>query len=302
VLSSEYGSKVDQFGSFSAKSWELVMSQTPLAETSASPIRAYWAEARLTWKITGTFVAILTLCGVLTMGLVYVLTSRLLNEQIEQRARNISKNLADVAAGHIVTKNLLALHAVAAKYSFQDNIAYISIRGRDGRILAHSLGGVFPAELENQVARADNNLSGHRNLLFQNRPVYETIVPIMGGQLGTTHVGIWRDTADSEIKSGLLPILGLIAVLFLIASIISLLLSRHLVNRISRLQSAADRVSKGNLEESVGGSSGDEIDQLAVSLERMRTSLKAALAMARLRHADLQTPAARRQGEVNETA
>jgi HAMP domain-containing protein len=273
------------------------MSQPPLAETCAFSIRAYWAGARLTWKITGTFVGTVLLCGIFTMSLVYVLTSRLLNEQINQRALNISKNLADLAAGHIVTKNLLALHAVVAKYSFQDNVAYTSIRGRDGKILAHSLGGVFPAELENEV---ENNLSGRRNLVFQNRPIYETIVPIMAGQLGTTHVGIWGDTADSEIKMGLLPILGLIGVLFLIASTISLLLSRHIVNRIIRLQLAADRMSKGNLEESVSGRSGDEIDQLAVSLERMRTSLKAA--MARLRHADLQAPVAGRQGDVNEAA
>jgi HAMP domain-containing protein len=249
-------------------------------------MRFRWKRARLTWKITGAFLGTLLFCAIFTLCAVYLLTSRLLNEQIDQRALGLAINLADSAAGQISMRNVLALHAVVARYTAQDNVAYALIRGRDGQVLAHSLGGMFPAELGATAPSNQRNLNSRRTFKLEGRPVYETSAPIMGGQLGSAHVGIWGDVAETQIKTGLAPILVLIGCLFLLASAVALLLSRHIVRRITRLQVAADQISKGRLDESIRAGPGDEIDQLAKSLERMRTSLKAA--MVRLRDRDSQ--------------
>jgi HAMP domain-containing protein len=262
---------------------------------TAYSISTRWGGVKLTWKITGAVLATFLVFGILTMSMVYVLTNRLLNEQIDQRALDLTKNLGDAAVGHIATKNSLALHAIVARYTLHEGVAYAFIRSRDGKTLAHSLGGQFPKELQTEASVDERNLVRRRNLIFRNRPVFETVVPILAGQLGSAHVSIWGDIVEAEIHRDLLPIIGLIGFLFLIAGTISTLSSRQIVKRITRLQSIADTMSKGNLEDPVGVGSGDEIDQLALSLERMRTSLKAA--MMRLRHADLRPAVIRQEGD-----
>ena len=232
---------------------------------------------RLTWKITGAFLGTLLVFGISVITIVYHLTRELLHEQINKRTLALATNLGDAAAGQIPTKNLLALHALVAKYALQEGVAYAFIEDRNGRILAHSLGGKFPAELQTEAALGESRQTARRNLIFRSRPVYETSVPILGGRSGIAHVIMWEDVVEAEIQRALAPIIGLIGLLLLMGVIISLWLSRQIVRPIIRLRSMADTMSKGNLDTPVGINSGDEIGELALSIERMRTSLRAAM-------------------------
>jgi HAMP domain-containing protein len=110
--------------------------------------------------------------------------------------------------------------------------------------------------------------------------VHETAVPILEGQLGRVHVGFWADAVQTEIQRALLPIVGIIAVVPLVGALLSFLLAHWIVRPIVSLREIADKVTMGDLETSVGGecvSSPDEIGDLARSLERMRSSLRAAM-------------------------
>ena len=236
-----------------------------------------WRGTRLTWKITGAFLGTLLVFGILVIAIVYHLTRGLLYEQINKRTLALATNLGDAAAGQIPTKNLLVLHAMVAKYALQEGVAYAFIEDRNGRILAHSLGGKFPAELQTEAALGESRQTARRNLIFRSRPVYETSVAILGGRSGIAHVIMWGDVVEAEIQRALAPIIGLIGFLLLVGVIISLRLSRQIVRPIIRLRSMADTMSKGNLDTPVGVDSGDEIGELALSIERMRTSLKAAM-------------------------
>jgi HAMP domain-containing protein len=277
------------------------MIQNLLISNIATSMSTRWRGTRLTWKITGAFLGTLLVFGILVITIVYHLTKGLLHEQINQRTLALATNLGDAAAGQITTKNLLMLHVLVAKYALQEGVAYAFIEDRNGKILAHTLGGKFPPELQTEAALGESGQTARRNLTFRSRPVYETAVPIFAGQVGTAHVSIWGDIVEAEIQRALAPIIGLIGFLLLVGVIISLLLSRQIVRPIIRLRSMADTMSKGNLDTPVGIDSGDEIGELAVSLERMRTSLKAA--MVRLRRVNLGSPLVHEEGdEKNEQA
>ena len=254
------------------------MIQNSLISNIADSMSTRWRGTRLTWKITGAFLGTLLVFGILVIAIVYHLTRGLLYEQINKRTLALATNLGDAAAGQIPTKNLLVLHAMVAKYALQEGVAYAFIEDRNGRILAHSLGGKFPAELQTEAALGESRQTARRNLIFRSRPVYETSVPILGGRSGIAHVIMWGDVVEAEIQRALAPIIGLIGLLLLVGVIISLRLSRQIVRPIIRLRSMADTMSKGNLDTPVGVDSGDEIGELALSIERMRTSLKAAMA------------------------
>ena len=271
------------------------MIQSSLLANIAASISTRWRGACLTWKITGAFLGTLLVFGILVITIVYHLTRGLLYEQINQRTLALATNLGDAAAGQIPNKNLLVLPAMVAKYALHEGVAYAFIEDRNGTILAHSLGGKFPAELQTEAALGESRQTARRNLIFRSRLVYETSVPILGGRSGIAHVIMWGDVVEAEIQRALAPIIGLIGLLLLVGAIISLLLSPQIVRPIIRLRSMADTMSKGNLDTPVGVDSGDEIGELALSIERMRTSRKAA--MVQLRRANLGSPLIHEEGE-----
>jgi HAMP domain-containing protein len=93
-------------------------------------------------------------------------------------------------------------------------------------------------------------------------------------------VGFWADAVQTEIRRALLPILGIIAVVPLVGALLSFLLAHWIVRPLIGLTEIANKMTRGDLETSVGGAcvtSRDEIGDLARSLECMRSSLRAAM-------------------------
>jgi HAMP domain-containing protein len=231
----------------------------------------------LKWKIGGIYTVVMLVLGVAVIAAVYHLAQGTLRDQLEKRALAIATNFSDAAAGHVASKNLLALHTLARKYTLLDGVAYAYIKDGKDEIVAHTLGS-FPQELR-QGSGAQRQVQ-RRELLLGDRTVYETAVPLLEGQLGSVHVGFWVDAFRTEIRRALLPIIGIIALVPLVGALLSFLLAHWIVQPIVTLREVADKVTMGDLETSVGGdcvSSQDEIGDLARSLERMRSSLRAAM-------------------------
>jgi HAMP domain-containing protein len=94
------------------------------------------------------------------------------------------------------------------------------------------------------------------------------------------HVGFWADAVQKEIRRAVVPIIGVIALVPLVGALLSFLLAHWIVRPIVGLTEIADKVTMGDLEVPVGEAcmtSRDEIGDLARSLERMRSSLRAAM-------------------------
>jgi HAMP domain-containing protein len=230
----------------------------------------------IAWKITGALLGTVLLFGLLALAVVYRYGGQLLQHQIDQKALALGVNLADAVAGLMASRNVLHLNATTTKYAILPGVAYAYVQDRSGEALAYSPGS-FPAELERE--RSSNVLREPwtRQLTFHGRPVQETIVPILGGQLGTAHLGMWNDLVQEEIRKAILPMIVLISCLLALSLLLSLIVSRQIVRPILRLSDAADNMSRGDLDTPVGLKSIDEIGELALSLERMRASLKAAM-------------------------
>ena len=234
----------------------------------------------LKWKIGGTFTGVMLILGILSLVAVYQLTSSALRDQLEQRVLVMANNLSDAAAGHIVGKNLLALHALASKVTRLDGVAYAFIEDSKGEIVTHTTPGTFPPELHQGLPSPGQRQVYRRELSWGGKTVYETAVPVLEGQVGSVHVGFWEDAVEKEIQRALFPLMGIIALVPLVGALLSFVLAHWIVRPIVGLTKVADKVTMGDLETSVSGKcvkSRDEIGDLARSLERMRSSLKAAM-------------------------
>jgi sensor histidine kinase regulating citrate/malate metabolism len=232
----------------------------------------------LKWKIGGTYTAVMLILSILVIAAMYQLTKDMLRDQLEKRALAVATNLSDAAAGHLAGKNLLALNALARKYSLLDGVAYAFIEDNKGQILAHTL-VTFPPELGEKLP-AGQRETLRRELSLGGKPVYETSAPVLEGQMGRVRVGFWADAVEAEIQSALLRLVGIISIVPLVGALLSFLLAHWIVRPIKGLTEVANKVTRGDLETSVSGKSvaaRDEIGDLARSLERMRSSLKAAM-------------------------
>ncbi|MGH7768803.1 MAG: HAMP domain-containing protein [Candidatus Binatia bacterium] len=266
-------------------------------ESRSLPISAREGSRRigLMGKIVGTFAGVIVLFGLLVLGVVYHLTGRALRAQLDQRALAIVTTLSDAAGGHVIARNSLELHALVTKYALLDGVAYAVIRDGKGEIIAQSL-AALPAELKESVSLDARRQAQRRELVLRGKAVYETRVPILGGQAGTAHIGVWGDGVEGEIRRALLPLAGIVVALLLAGVALSALLARGIVRPILVLTQVADKISKGDLETPVGVETSDEIGDLARSLGRMRASLKAA--MIRLTQNRNPDPIVKEQGEA----
>jgi HAMP domain-containing protein len=233
----------------------------------------------LRWKIGGIYTAVMLVLGAFVIAAVYQLTQGTLRDQLDKRAAAIGTNFSDAAAGHLASRNLLALHALARKYTLLDGVAYAYIEDGKGQIVVHTF-GTFPQELRQEPSAEKKPQGQRRELSLGGAPVYETAVPVLDGQLGSVHVGFWADAVQREIGGAVIRIIGIVAVVPIVGALLSFLLAHWIVRPIVDLTQIADKVTMGDLETSVGGecvTSRDEIGDLARSLERMRTSLRAAM-------------------------
>lgn len=238
----------------------------------AKPAADGWRKGGLKWKISSTFSGLIFVLGLLVIGIVYFFTDNALQKQVDLRAAAIAANLADASAGFVSRKSTLELDALVAKYGRLDGVAYAFVQDAKGEVLASSV-QPFPGELKEAAGSA----APSGTTALRGKPVFETRSPVLDGQLGVVRVGLWADVVQDDMRTTLLPIIGLIFVCLVIGVGLSVMLATRAIKPILELKTIADEISRGRLDASVSIQSEDEVGELGRSLERMRASLKAAM-------------------------
>ena len=119
----------------------------------------------LKWKIGGIYTGVMLVLGAFVIAAVYQLTQGTLRDQLDKRALAITTNFSDAAAGHIAGRNILALHALARKYTLLDGVAYAFVEDGNGEIIAQTLGN-FPPDLWQALPAGAKREAGRRELRF----------------------------------------------------------------------------------------------------------------------------------------
>jgi len=255
----------------------------------ARPLIGTWLAMKswklgLTWKIAGTFAGVTLFVSLVVAGAGYYLIASALRIEASRRAFVIATNLSDGVASHVIGKNLLSLKALLARYALLEGVAYIVVENRERKVLAQSLEGEALASLLLPEGGELRNVR-RRSLIFRGALVDEIRVPILEGQIGAVHVGRWNGAVEHEIKQAGSSLLSWFAPVLAFGVLLALALACRIQRPIRQLAQSADRMSKGDLDSPVGLESRDEIGALALALERMRASLRAA--MTRLNQQDI---------------
>jgi sensor histidine kinase regulating citrate/malate metabolism len=192
-----------------------------------SALRLSWQGIGLEWKI------IILVLGVLFVVIVNQLMARVLRTQMDESALLMTTNLSDAAASYIASKNVLQLKTTVTKYARLSRVAYVFIQDREGQVIAHSL-ATFSPELQEELTSDPGRQLSRRELTLEGKTVYETREPILDGQLGSAHIGIWADAVERDIYQALFLFLWPITLALIAAVIIVAILARPLIRALRR--------------------------------------------------------------------
>jgi sensor histidine kinase regulating citrate/malate metabolism len=197
------------------------------AEASGVPTVS-WPALSFEWKI------MLLVLGLLFVVLVHHLVARVLRAQMEQGAVLMTTNLSDAAAGYIASDDALRLKTTVTKYARLSRVAYVFVQDREGKVIASSLAD-FPPELQQALTSNQDLQVTRRDLTLEGKPVYETRAPILDGQLGSAHTGIWAGAVEADIHQALFKFVWPISLGLLAAVLAVVMLAQPSIGAVRRL-------------------------------------------------------------------
>lgn len=255
-------------------------------------------------KFVTTMLAVTLLVGVSTLSIVVYTSARTSAENLSEIQRHIERGIT--SKGKVLTENhALALRGLALDNAFLDmqrlvaqavredvEVAYGLFVSSDAETLAFNRQGVPPSEsVDKQAWRtlgiAPEALQVTRSTVERTRrfdqEVLEFAAPVVGEeneQLGTVRYGIsTRPMLDAlarakdESDANLLRSVKLIGALVGVASLLGLLLSRlqsvRITKPVGELTQAAAKLAAGDRRVRVNIASGDELEILGRSFNRM---------------------------------
>ena len=230
----------------------------------------------LSGRMLATFTCIVAMLGLVTIAVVYFTVKSSLRYHAIERARVTAVNVSDSAAGYVLKKNAKGMRELLQKRTHRSELAYILVQNNLNKIYAHTF-DVLPAELENTSSAVGDQ--GERSLGLGGVPVIEVSVPILEGRSGTVRIGIWQKEVDREISRAIMPLIKALFLVVMGGILVAIYLAWRINRPIVRLVRSAQKISDGDLDApSFGTADSTEFGELARALERMRSSIKAALA------------------------
>ncbi|HWH79210.1 MAG TPA: HAMP domain-containing protein, partial [Candidatus Binatus sp.] len=252
------------------------------SRSDASFRDSYWPEVRAYWQgLTGkmilTFAGIVAVFGLATVAIVYVKLANAITGHALQRATVTAVNISDSAPAYLLAKDSAKLRELLRRHASKPGVAYALVENRAGAILADSF-SVIPEEIQKRQPDGGEPSYGQRTLKVGAGVVYETTAPVLEGRRGAVRLGIWKDDVDAEIEQTVLPIIKLMLIVISGGIFAAIILAWNIGRPILRLVRNARRISHGDLDApSLGVQDTSEFGELSRALERMRSSVKAAL-------------------------
>src|SRR5690242_15469208 len=230
----------------------------------------------LSGRMVATFTCIVATLGLVTIAVVYFTVKSSLRYHAIERARVTAINVSDSAAGYVLKKNLKGMQELLQKRTNRSELAYILVQNNSNKIYAHTF-DVVPPEVQNPSTAVGDQ--GERSLRICGARVIEVSAPILEGRNGTVRIGIWQKEIDREISGAIRPLITALFLVVVGVIVIAIYLAWKINRPFVRLVRSAQKISDGDLDApSFGTADKTEFGELARALERMRSSIKAALA------------------------
>ena len=231
----------------------------------------------ITGKLSFIFVGIIGVFGLVTVAVIYFNLSFSLSRQVIQTARITALNVGLDAPGYLSKNNPTGLRALLRRHANTAELDYIVVEDRAGKIFAHSF-DVIPRAVRGSSSSGAHAIESQSTVRLGDRVAYEISVPISEGRDGAVRVGIWREQVDAKISETVIPLINLVVLVLSGGALMAIFLVWQITRPIRRLVAAAKAISSGDLDTpSPQVEDSNEFGELSRAIERMRSSVKAAM-------------------------
>ena len=257
-------------------------SRTIALRTKVSNLVDVWAHRvpygyTVSAKMIFTFTGIIAVIGLSIIGVVYFSLSTLLTEHALRPARDLAALVSEDAPAYLPKKNAAGLRKFLRSVIEAPGVAYVLLEDRKGQIIAHSF-AQLPPELQNVEPFAKAKRDRTRTLWLVGGAVYEIGLPVAESRLGLVRVALWKNQVDAEVRVMVFSTIKMIASVILLGIVVAVFLGRAIMRPISRLARTARWISLGELDTpALSVADSTEFGEISRALERMRSSVKAAL-------------------------
>ncbi|MEW5988245.1 MAG: histidine kinase [Chloroflexota bacterium] len=241
-----------------------------------------WAVAgavSIRTKILGIVLGLVLLLGLSVTFQVRATLTRTMDDQLQEQAVSVARDLAARATDLILINDLYALHQLLRETQTNNgNVRYAFVVDEQGNVLAHTFGDGFPGDL--LAANSAGPDDHHHTIILSTEEgkVWDTAVPIFEGRAGTARVGL----SEVGVRRAVTSVTGQLLLTTILMSVVGVtaaaLLTWFLTRPILRLAEAAQAVGQGDLGQRVPRWADDEIGDLADAFNALTETLQRAAA------------------------
>ena len=214
--------------------------------------------------------------GVLLAIFVRIVLLDSLGKETHKRAQAVARHFTELAMRPLSVDDTQALQQlVNDQYLMsEDDIYYIFVVDRNGKVLAHSFGGLFPQELSTVIGTADDEICLDLKAGQQNEHICNFSVQIQKGAMGAVHVGHSDQVVQQYVHNVLALIFPFVILTLAIGTVGALLFSGVITRPVSVLGAGIEKAARGELDCVIPVSSHDELGVLAGSFNKMVENLR----------------------------
>lgn len=230
---------------------------------------------KLTTRLVLSFGMVGMLFGIAVCVIVYIFLSRGLRKEGENHVNVMATGIREIVAPNLGAGRAEEAAAAIEEYAINNSVAYLYVEQPDGSMIAYwpfdlprYLRRDFPASAKRALRGAESQYRGFE--------VYEVAKRLGDGDSGFIHLAIWRQAMITEAQRIVAVIAAtyFIVLCCVIAAFVSL--ARSLNRPVAELVAYAKRISEGCFAAPLSVQVGDELGDIALALERLRSSLHAA--------------------------
>jgi two-component system NtrC family sensor kinase len=207
-------------------------------------------------KIILGITSVVLIFGVLSALFVSRMASHALLSEIKKRGLSLGLGLAARSADAMLATNFLSLKNMVDEVKESSNdIVYVFIQDKAGRVLSHTFRRGFPVNLKaaNEVPAG---APWHIQLLELNKEerVYDFALPVAIGheRIGTVRIGLSQGKAQAAVRRLLFIIFSASVGSGLVAVILGTFYARTVTRRLDILRHSAEEIVEGNLDIQTG--------------------------------------------------
>ncbi len=231
---------------------------------------------KLEYKLSFMFAALMLIAGIVLIIInTYVVKSEL-EQSLISREQIGMELLGKKLSPYFIDKNYAGMTGAIfeEKGVKKELVEYISVYGPDNKLIAHTFLDRMPDAVRIEEEPGDFLVEQH---IISNMPVIEISAAVKDGsyEFGRIYVGYKSEYIENTLfYISLLLTVEIIFVVFFTVMLGALLFKRIIVKPITELEKTIADISGGNLDKRVSINTGDELENLAKSFNKMTSDLK----------------------------